>query len=202
MTDRSHVNPEGTGGRPRSVRPGGLRRLLQIRSCAGTIRRCIVRPGRPSYGLGRWTAARRGHAPPSPFSPAVSGPPGWARRAGAGCYPCEPGRVAQRESARLTRERSQVQNLPRPPSDPGKSRGSGCVPSSATPRGDHMSETCFDPRELEQPHTCPGRCACYANHHCAPGCACTSCPHSSVGHLSPKEHAAFVRDAARDQGTE
>jgi len=65
-----------------------------------------------------------------------------------------------------------------------------------------VSETCFDPRTLEQPHTCPGRCACYANHHCAPGCACTSCPHSRVGYLSPKEHAAFVRNALKDRGTE
>jgi hypothetical protein len=36
------------------------------------------------------------------------------RGRGCGCYPSGPGRVAQRESARLTRERSQVQYLPRP----------------------------------------------------------------------------------------
>ncbi len=56
------------------------------------------------------TAARRGHAPPSPSGLGVA--------AGPGDIVSPLGRVAQRESACFTRKRSQVQNLPRPPITP------------------------------------------------------------------------------------
>src|SRR4051812_4301762 len=58
-----------------------------------------MRKGSGSPGLR--TAARRGHVPPSLYRPLVR----WLA----------PGRVAQRESARLTRERSLVRTQPRPP---------------------------------------------------------------------------------------
>src|SRR3954449_2811658 len=61
-----------------------------------------MRKGSGSPGLR--TAARRGHVPPSLYRPLVR----WLA----------PGRVAQRESARLTRERSLVRTQPRPPADP------------------------------------------------------------------------------------
>ena len=45
-------------------------------------------------------------------------------------------------------------------------------------------EACFDPRQVTEPHACPGRCGCYINHFCHPGCACTSCNHGRDAHLA------------------
>src|SRR5439155_8148735 len=68
-------------------------------------------PGRKARAR---TAARRGHAPPSVlWGGAGGGGPDRPPRAGG--ISLGPGRVAQRESARLTRERSLVQSQPRPP---------------------------------------------------------------------------------------
>ena len=72
-----------------------------------------------------------------------------------------PGRVAQRESARLTRERSQVQNLPRPPLEP---LVSASRPRSRPPRRARLPQTCrtniveaFGERDVERREQVPPR---------------------------------------------
>jgi hypothetical protein len=57
------------------------------------------------------------------------------------------------------------------------------VRGSMSGSGTVERETCFDPRRVTEPHTCPGRCSCYVNHVCWPGCACTSCPHNAEAHV-------------------
>jgi hypothetical protein len=65
-------------------------------------------------------------------------------------------------------------------------------------------DTCFDPRQLNEPHACPGRCACYVNHFCRPGCACNHCHHADrLGHLRRIEEATYRPHpgrAALDEG--
>ena len=60
-------------------------------------------------------------------------------------------------------------------------------------------ETCFDPRQVAEPHTCPGRCACYVNHFCWTGCACNHCPHQydqSVEWMSEYARAALGEESS------
>src|SRR4029453_13829041 len=111
----------------------------------------VLRRNDPPVHSAPWTSELRarpmdGGATRARAAVSFSGPfsaPGWARRAGVGCYPSGPGRVAQRESARLTRERSQVQYLPRPrfvPRSPRFAPGSVTSPDERW-RGNGVSAT-------------------------------------------------------------
>ena len=83
-----------------------------------------------------------------------------------------------------------VVDAPRRPAFPdphGQGTSLGQQAMKTPPVARSRAETCFDPRE-EEPHACPGRCACYVNHFCWPGCACNHCMHDRTSFASSLIH--------------